>query len=69
LRVLTQRLRLFEQAGIMERDHQPMISPQVSYSLTAHGQELSQILDDLAVIAKRWEAEDKAVRRTWSYSS
>jgi len=60
-RVLTQRLRLLEQAGIVERDHQPTIPPQVSYSLTLRGQELSQVLDDLAIIAKRWEAEDKEV--------
>jgi len=58
-RVLTQRLRLLEQAGIIARDHQPTIPPQVSYSLTARGQELSQVLDELAVIARRWEAEDQ----------
>jgi len=52
-RVLTQRLRLLEQAGIVARDHQSMIPPQANYSLTARGQELSQILNDLAVIAKR----------------
>jgi len=60
-RVLTLRLRLLEQAGIVARDHQSTIPPQVSYSLTARGWELSQILDDLAVIARRWEAEDAAL--------
>ena len=61
--MLTERLRTLEAAGLIRRDYEPTIPPKVTYSLTARGHELDSVLDTLAAIAVRWEAED-ASRRT-----
>lgn len=53
-RMLTQRLRMLEEAGIIFRDHRPTIPPEVSYGLTERGDELGDVLDGLEVIARRW---------------
>jgi DNA-binding HxlR family transcriptional regulator len=57
-KVLTERLRSLEEAGIVARHYTPTIPPQVSYSLTTRGQELNAVLDTLNVIALRWRTED-----------
>ncbi len=53
-RVLTERLRKLEDAGLLHRDYQPSIPPKVSYSLTPRGQELREILNDLSNVAQKW---------------
>jgi len=62
-KMLTERLRTLEGAGLVRRDYEPTIPPKVTYSLTPRGHELDSVLDTLAAIAIRWEAED-ASRRT-----
>lgn len=57
-KVLTERLRMLEAAGLITRHHEPTIPPQVTYALAARGEELSGILDSLNAIARRWVAED-----------
>lgn len=57
-KMLTERLRLLETAGVIDRWYEPTIPPQVTYALSARGAELSQVLDGLAGIALRWQAED-----------
>jgi DNA-binding HxlR family transcriptional regulator len=65
-RVLTLRLRMLEEAGVIYRNHRPTIPPEVSYGLTERGEELGNVLDELEVIARRWglvnetEPPDKA---------
>ncbi|PCJ36432.1 MAG: transcriptional regulator [Alphaproteobacteria bacterium] len=54
-RVLTQRLRMLETAGVIFRDHRPTIPPQVTYGLTQRGVELGDVLNGLEVIARRWD--------------
>ncbi len=54
-RVLTQRLRMLETAGVIFRDHRATIPPQVTYGLTQRGVELGGVLNDLEVIARRWD--------------
>lgn len=56
-KVLTERLRMLEQEGILYRQYNPTVPPQVTYGLTAHGQELVGILDQLNELAHRWYAE------------
>ena len=53
-RVLTQRLRMLAEAEIIFRHQRLTIPPEVTYGLTARGDELGQVLDELEVIAKRW---------------
>lgn len=57
-KVLTERLRMLEEAGVIYRDHVPTIPPQVTYGLSERGQELVVALEDLSVIARRWCEED-----------
>lgn len=58
-KVLTERVRMLEDAGIIFRDHVPTIPPQVTYGLSDRGQELVYALEELFKISKRWCEEDK----------
>lgn len=57
-KVLTTRLRMLEQAGIIERHYEPTIPPQVTYVLSVRGRELADVIDRLDGIARKWQAED-----------
>ena len=59
-KVLTERLRMLQDAEVIYRDFQPTIPPQVTYSLTARGHELHEVLESLNGIARRWRATDAA---------
>ena len=61
-KMLTERLRTLEGAGLVSRDYEATIPPKVTYALTARGHELDEVMSTLAEIAIRWEAEDKAQR-------
>ncbi|MBW4601076.1 MAG: helix-turn-helix transcriptional regulator [Calothrix sp. FI2-JRJ7] len=53
-KVLTDRLRMLEEIGMLHRHHEPTIPPQVTYTLTERAKELSGALDNLYEIAVRW---------------
>lgn len=53
-KVLTDRLRMLESVEMVHRDHNPTIPPQVTYSLTERGKELSEALDRLYALSVRW---------------
>jgi len=57
-KVLTERLRSLEAAGLVHRDYKPTVPPAVSYSLTGRGHELCQVLQGINDIAIRWDQED-----------
>lgn len=57
-KVLTERLRMLEQAHLVHRDYQPSIPPQVSYSLTEKGRDLQNVLEGLNVLAMKWHHSD-----------
>ena len=57
-KVLTERLRMLEAARLVHRDYKPTIPPAVTYSLTARGAELKDVLDGLAAVGTRWLEED-----------
>ena len=61
-KMLTERLRTLEGAALVKRDYEATIPPKVTYSLTKRGGELDEVMDRLAEIAVRWEAEDAAQR-------
>jgi DNA-binding HxlR family transcriptional regulator len=63
-KVLTERLRMLEAEGILYREYQPTIPPQVSYGLTARGQELMGIIEQLGTIAQRWYGQEQALGET-----
>jgi DNA-binding HxlR family transcriptional regulator len=61
-KMLTERLRTLEDAGLVRRHYEATIPPKVTYSLTERGHELDQVLDRLAELGTRWESEDRANR-------
>jgi DNA-binding HxlR family transcriptional regulator len=48
---------MMESMGIVDRHYEPTIPPQVTYSLTARGKELTKALTPLYKLALRWNAE------------
>lgn len=61
-KMLTERLRTLEGAGLLRRDYEATIPPKVTYSLTKRGHELDGVLNSLAEVGTRWETEDAAAR-------
>ncbi|NJL21078.1 MAG: helix-turn-helix transcriptional regulator [Leptolyngbyaceae cyanobacterium SM1_3_5] len=57
-KVLTQRLRMLEEIGIVYRHYKPTVPPQVSYELTERGKELSKPLYNLCDLASRWYSDE-----------
>jgi DNA-binding HxlR family transcriptional regulator len=53
-RLLTLRLRLLEQEGVIRRSVEPSTPPRVSYALTARGFELMAALEALNAVARSW---------------
>jgi len=62
-KVLTDRLRMLESAGVIYRDYKPTVPPQVTYGLSDRGKELRQVLDALNDISRRWDEEDRSDTR------
>lgn len=52
-KVLTDRLRMLEDEGLIFRDYQPTIPPSVTYGLTPAGRELDESLNALEAVASR----------------
>ncbi|HJP19996.1 MAG: helix-turn-helix domain-containing protein [Alphaproteobacteria bacterium] len=57
-KVLSERLKMLEHAGVIFRQQKASIPPQVTYGLTARGDELRSVIDALEDVARRWAAED-----------
>ena len=58
-KVLTERLRMLEEAGVVYRTYRPMIPPQVTYGLTERAQDLIVVLDQLNTIAQNWYEQEQ----------
>jgi DNA-binding HxlR family transcriptional regulator len=58
-KMLTERLRMLEDARVVYRHYEPTIPPQVTYGLAKRGEELREVLDQLGDVARRWQAEDR----------
>lgn len=56
-KVLTDRLRMLEQAGILNRVAEPSIPPKVTYSFTKRGRELKKLLDQVNALAQAWSGK------------
>ena len=59
-RLLTDRLRRLEEAGLVWRRVEPTRPPRVTYGLTDKGLELRGALMALEEVATRWQAEKDA---------
>lgn len=56
-KMLTERLRMLEDYGVINREHEPTIPPKVTYSFTEKGTELNKVLDSLCKLAQKWDEE------------
>src|SRR3954463_5385230 len=54
-RLLSQRLRELEDAGVVERDVEAGTPVKVSYSLTEKGDDLRPAISELSAWARRWK--------------
>src|SRR5262249_5478010 len=57
-KVLSERLRMLADSGVVHRQFEATIPPHVTSSLTSGGEELREVLDRLNEIAVRWRAAD-----------
>jgi DNA-binding HxlR family transcriptional regulator len=57
-KVLTERLRMMESMGIIDRHYESTIPPKVTYSLTERGKELTKALTPLYKLALRWDVSE-----------
>lgn len=55
-RLLSQRLRELEDAGVVEREVEPGTPVKVSYSLTGKGADLGPAIAELKAWARRWKS-------------
>lgn len=53
-KVLTERLRMLAEEGLVERSSEPSTPPQVTYRLTQRGRQLRSVLQPLNEIAGEW---------------
>lgn len=58
-KVLTERLRMLEEQGLIYRDYNPKIPPEVTYGLTDRGQDLHLVLESLQAVVQKWSDKDK----------
>lgn len=68
-KVLTERLRMLEESGVISRTYTPTIPPKVVYELTSSGEELMNIFEQLHNLAVRWTKPLPASKRTKKRSS
>lgn len=57
-RVLTERLRMLEQQGLVYRHYEATIPPAVTYGLTERIKDIRQIMELLNQLAGKWQVED-----------
>jgi DNA-binding HxlR family transcriptional regulator len=53
-KMLTERLRMLEEEGVINRYQEETIPPKVTYSLTKRGKELNKLLDEINLLARKW---------------
>ncbi len=59
-RTLSLRLRALEEEGIVNRRTFPEVPPRVEYSLTAKGEALIPLIEDMRAYGRKWLGRDLA---------
>lgn len=54
-RVLTERLRTLEEAGIVFRHYEQTIPPTVTYGITERMKDIEKVLSQLEALARKWQ--------------
>ena len=53
-KVLTDRLRMLEEQGLLYRAYKPTIPPEVTYGLTERGTDLRIVFESLGAVTEKW---------------
>ena len=56
-RVLTERLRILEEAGFVFRHYEQTIPPSVTYGITDRMKDIEKVLTQLETLARKWNGE------------
>src|SRR5215472_3117913 len=56
-RVLTERLRGLEEAGVVFRHYEPTIPPAVTYGITEKMKDIEKVLAQLEGLARKWQGD------------
>jgi DNA-binding HxlR family transcriptional regulator len=56
-RVLTERLRMLEDAGFVFRHYEPTIPPAVTYGITDRMKDMEKVFQQLEGLARKWQGE------------
>src|SRR5580704_3955248 len=56
-RVLTERLRMLEEARFVYRHYEPTIPPAVTYGITDRMQDIEKVLAQLEGLSRKWRGE------------
>ena len=67
-RVLTERLRRLEDAGLVFRHYEQTIPPAVTYGITERMKDIEEVLDQLEALARKWRGESMATGRATAQS-
>ena len=57
-RVLTERLRVLEEKGFVNRHYEATIPPAVTYSITNRMKDIEKVFQELDKLAQKWQQED-----------
>ena len=57
-RVLTERLRVLEEKGVVNRHYEATIPPAVTYSITNRMKDIEKVFQELDKLAQKWQQED-----------
>ena len=68
-RMLTERLRMLQGAGVIWREQAETIPPAVTYGLTPRGNDLRSVLDALGTIAELGRCLTAPARKTRAFTS
>jgi len=60
-RTLSLRLRALEEQGVIKRHTYPEVPPRVEYALTAKGEALAPLIDDMREYGRQWLCADDVV--------
>jgi DNA-binding HxlR family transcriptional regulator len=58
-RVLTERLRMLENAGFVFRHYEPTIPPSVTYGITDRMADLEKVFRQLEGLSRKWQGESE----------
>ncbi len=57
-RVLAERLKNLEEKGFIYREYKQTIPPAVTYGITRRMKDIGSVLEELEMLARKWQQED-----------